>query len=254
MGRACDDAGEPHGGGRGAFLRLLDGMAHTGRPYGRRPLESAGAGRTSLRGDDRNPQPRQRYADAAVRASERVTCNLQNLRSMLEYDDENLMRLFEAIGEEGRRKALKSALTRAAGKLRRAAVKNLRNSGLHGVASEIEKGVRRSVYKGELGFRVTISPRKRDELDRLRQVSKEEKKLRKRRVIAFFAEGGTGERMTKDKTKFWVRKRRGHRTGSMPAFPFMEKTKTDAAPQIEQELKEEIVKSIKRIAKKYGCT
>lgn len=168
---------------------------------------------------------------------------------MLDYDDENLFRLFEALGEDGRRKALRSAVTRAANKLKREAERNLEATGLKGTQG-LRKQIRRILYKKKLGFRVTIGPKVKK---KQAQTEEEIDKLKKRPIL-MWAEGGTEQRHTKYQTKFWVRRRKAHPTGEMGSYPFMEKTRDSAAPRIEKELKDEIVKSIERTAKRYGCT
>ena len=71
------------------------------------------------------------------------------------YDDSRLTRLMEALSPAQRERALRNAFRAEARKVRKAAVKNLRGSGLK-VNAEVEKGVRAVVYRQVAGFRVTI--------------------------------------------------------------------------------------------------
>lgn len=161
------------------------------------------------------------------------------------YDDSRLTRLMEALSPAQREQALRNAFRAEARKVRKAAVKNLRGSGLK-VNAEVEKGVRAVVYRQVAGFRVTIGTKGRRRSyagmdDREKRAAKAKARLR---VVPLWADAGTWKR----------RDKRGRNRGSMPAYPFMTKTKREMTPQVEESLRNQIVRSIERTAKRYGCT
>lgn len=151
------------------------------------------------------------------------------------YDDTRLQRLFEALTPKQRAKALRGGLRKAAYNLRKAAVKNLRDSGL---ASNpiVEKGIRALVYKGVLGMRVTIGTRKKGGDIRT--------------WVPLWAEGGTDDRRT----------RKGRYRGRMGApgatfIPgFMTRTLQREGEKQGTNLKTAIINYIEKTAKKYGCS
>ncbi len=161
---------------------------------------------------------------------------------MLTLDDDNLVKLFEALNPKQRKQAIQGALRRAATKVKKEAVKNLR-SARNGkgetikTSKELEKGIRRLAYKKHLGFRVTVGS----------------KKKAKTKPILVWAEEGTKKRFTKTQTKVYRRKRGGHYTGEMPRYGFMQRTKEQVKDKVTDMLHNEINQNIQRIAKKYGC-
>lgn len=170
-------------------------------------------------------------------------------------DDEKLFKLFEALDPKQRKKAIKGALTRAGSKLRKAAVENLKSK-LPKAGKEMAKGIRRVNYKDKIGFRVTIGTKKRKKGSKGPDYGYYTNSRGLTKPVLIWAEGGTDKRDTKTGSSWRGsrRKRRGHYTGRMPRYGFMEKTKTEMAPKVEAMLKEEINLNIQRIAKKYGCT
>ncbi len=182
-------------------------------------------------------------------------------------DDEKLFKLFEALDPKQRKKAIKGALTRAGSKLRKAAVENLmtvvpktgkgkQKSSPLKAGKEMAKGIRRVNYKDKIGFRVTIGTKKRKKGSKGPDYGYYTNSRGLTKPVLIWAEGGTDKRDTKTGSSWRGsrRKRRGHYTGRMPRYGFMEKTKTEMAPKVEAMLKEEINLNIQRIAKKYGCT
>lgn len=169
---------------------------------------------------------------------------------MLNYDDTKLMQLFRELGPEGRKKALRGAMSRGANRLRKAAVENLALSNLK-VTPEALKGVRRAVYRKRLGFRITIGSRdRRGKGSGVWGIVKNSKG--KEKPILMWAEGGTDFRRTKRGFLF-KGSRRAHSTGRMGEYGFMKRTREDALPGIEEQMRKDIVASVERIAKRYGC-
>lgn len=177
---------------------------------------------------------------------------------MITYDDANLRKMFEELDPKRRMQALKGAFRDAANKTRKKAIGNLRSSGLKSKENQsgLEKSLRRLVYKKVPGFRLTVGTKKANKNGK-GAAGFHTNRFGKDKPVLLWAETGTKERKTKTSTRFGRltinRKKKGHSTGKMPKFDFMEKTKEEATPQVAQELRESIVKSVTRIAKKYGC-
>lgn len=173
------------------------------------------------------------------------------------YDDSRLMRMFEELEPKRRVQAMRGAFGQAAAVLRKEAVKNLRASGLKS-NKHVEKGVRKVVWKKSLGFRVTIGTRrKRVNYSGLSDSERKTKAHQaKDAIVPLWAEGGTGQRRTTKYNRFcgftWARIGKGRRTGAMPVFRFMDKTKETFGPEVERTLKEKIVGNIEKTALKYG--
>lgn len=72
--------------------------------------------------------------------------------------------------------------------------------------------------------------------------------------VLLWAETGTNQRSTKTQTRIWARSRKGHNTGRMKRYGFMLKTKNQISGQVQQDLRNEIIESVTKTAKRYGCT
>ena len=179
-------------------------------------------------------------------------------------DDEKLIKLFEALDPKQRKKAIKGALTRAGAQVRKEAVKNLKAK-FPGAKKGMEKGIRRTNYKDKLGFRVTIGTKGRKKTkgkqSRIGNVFASDdyyytNQRGQLKPVLIWAEGGTKSRHTKTESSWRGsrRKRRGHPTGSMPRYGFMERTKQEITPKVDALRKNESNLNIQMIAKKYGCT
>lgn len=131
----------------------------------------------------------------------------------------------------------RAAFRRAANEVRKVALSKLRASGLK-ADRETEKQIRRLIYKSKLGFRVTIGHKR---------------KAGGKKPVLMWGEGGTADRWTKTRTKFWIRERRRHYTGAMRSFRFMEATRTEVETTVTDMLHDSITKTIERIAKRYGA-
>lgn len=167
-----------------------------------------------------------------------------------EYDDTNLQHMFEALQPKQRLKALRGAFRREANKFRRKAIKNLRSS----IRSDrdLERGVRTIVFKRAAGFRVTVGTKKANRNGKGEQGMHLNRQGLKKPVL-IWAEEGTESRYTKSKTRIFRRKRKGHSTGRMKRYGFMAKTRDEISGSITESLHNEVINSIKKEAKKYGC-
>lgn len=74
------------------------------------------------------------------------------------YDDRNLQKLFAELQPKRRRQAIKGALRRAATKVKRTAISNLRSC--VNSTPKLEKGIRALVWKHKSGFRVTVGTKR----------------------------------------------------------------------------------------------
>lgn len=151
------------------------------------------------------------------------------------------------------RNGVKRAYRRVGNEARRVAVAKLRTSGLNvrGNRADWERGIRSRVYSRGGGFMVTV---------RAKGANKSGKGERGMHLNRFgvkkpvlkWAEEGTRVRRTKTRTRFFVRQRRGHSTGAMPAYHFLE----DATPEMyrvaEQALMPEVRRAVEQAARKAG--
>lgn len=177
---------------------------------------------------------------------------------MLTADERNLFKLINELSPGVRAKAIRQALNRKSKEVRLKAVENMRTAkgGKKGVfepGEGMEKQVRRVIMKKKIGFTVTIGSNKGKNRPAFVYKSNGKKKRVGGPPVIIFAEGGTKARRTKTATKIWTRSRKGHATGQMPRFGFMEKTKKEMDKCVTEDLKNMIIDNIKKTAIKYGC-
>lgn len=171
----------------------------------------------------------------------------------MEYDDSNLRKLIAKLTPEQRRKALRGTCRRLAGQTRKRAVANLRSSLNYDKGGDLERGVRAVVYKKRaVGFRVTVGTKIDRKRGRAYGYHKNRRGLEK--PVLIWAEDGTAPRRTKTQTRVFTRSRRGHSTGSMRRYGFMDKTRSQTAPGVTAEFRREITDQIIKTARKYGCS
>ena len=166
------------------------------------------------------------------------------------YDDTNLRRLFAEMDVKVRLKALKSAFRREANQVKKTAIGNLRNS--IRCDRDMESGVRSVVYKKTAGFRVTIGTKKATK-DGGKDYGFHKNRQGLKKPILIWAESGTEQRHTKTSTKIYKRARSGHNTGRMKRYGFMSKTLSDVKNEVTNDIHNQLIDSVTRIAKKYGC-
>lgn len=173
------------------------------------------------------------------------------------YDDTRLRLMFESLSEKHRRQALRGGFRKAAMNVRSAAVQELRSSGLRS-NRDVEKGIRAVVYKKVLGFKTTVGTKKHrvNYGDKSGKALSEARHREKLRIVPLWAEGGTAERRTTRTTSVFGHelrsKGRGRRTGAMPAFRFMERTKSGALENASTDLQKQLVTYVEKTALKYG--
>lgn len=164
----------------------------------------------------------------------------------IEYDDSNLHKLYAELEPKRRRQALKGGLRRAANMVRKAAVVRLRTSLKSN--RDLERGVRALVFKRVAGFRVTVGTGRRGE-------SIHTNRWGKKKPVLIWAEDGTQPRYRRSKRRaLRLGSGRGGFSGSMPRLGFMADTSAEMGPKVTEILKDETVKSVRRIALKYGGT
>ena len=187
---------------------------------------------------------------------------------MIQFDADKLTDALMELEPKRRMRALKSSLFRAANKVRKRAIENLRSE-RSGIASRpyadgrsktkkhapgknpnpaLEKGIKSIVYRKRPAFRVTVGTKKgagNGKGERGMHINRQGLK----KPVLMWAESGTKPRNTKTKTR---NKKKGHFTGSMPAMRFMDKTKAEMAPGITDLVHEAMEKSIMQALKKYG--
>ena len=73
-----------------------------------------------------------------------------------------------------------------------------------------------------------------------------------KKPVLMWAEEGTRQRRTKTQTKWFTRSRKGHSTGSMPAYGFLAKAQPEMFSAVERGLAPEVEKAVDKIAKKCG--
>ncbi len=159
----------------------------------------------------------------------------------IEYDESNFKKLYAALDPKQQMKALRRVLRREANKVRKTALNNLRSS----IRSDkdLERGVRAIVYRKKVGFRVTVGTKAANRKGKgERGYHKNRQGLKK--PVLIWAEDGTTYR----RTRFRIG-RAAHTTGYMKRYGFMAK----AANQMGDTVKE-VINSISKIAKRYGCT
>lgn len=168
------------------------------------------------------------------------------------YDDRNFQEMLEALDDVARAKAIRSAMRKSANHIKQVAVSNLRNS--VNSTLELEKGIRTLVYKRVAGFKVTVGTKKGKRAKGFYRGRHAQRNANCREVpVLIWLEDGTAIRKTKSKTKFFKRHRKGHSTGRLKRYGFMAHTKSQVMGKVADDLHENIYKSVKNIASKYGC-
>lgn len=174
------------------------------------------------------------------------------MAATMQYNDVELQRLFAELDTKQRLKAIKGAFRREANRVRKTALNNLRGS----IRSDrdLERGVRAVVYKRKAGFRVTIGTKKAGKSGKEYGFHINRKGLKK--PVLIWAEAGTKWRKSKKATRYMVggKWRTGTTRGFMKRYGFMQKTLTDVRGSVTDSLHNEVINSVKEIAKKHGCT
>lgn len=194
-------------------------------------------------------------------------------------DTTKLEMLFEGLSPKQRRIAMKGAFRRAANKVRKVALNNLRQIARSSHdQKDFERGVRSIVYKNKPGFRVSIGWRKatgragRGEHGMYLSSQQKRTKDQRRMPILGWLEMGSGPRHIRGNGLVRIKNGDRHYTGRcrvrlangkwisvrtrrgvLRPGRFMTKTKMQVSGSVTETLHKEIVDNIKRTAKRYGC-
>ena len=170
----------------------------------------------------------------------------------IDYNDENLQRLFAELEPKRRLQAIKGGFRKEANQVRKTAINNLRSS----VQSnkDLEKGVRAIVFKRKAGFRVTVGT-KRAGKNGKGEAGFHTNRQGLKKPVLIWAEEGTAERKTKPKQgtrRRAARLRASHRTGRMKRYGFMAQT-LSSVDTVTADIKKMVTENVEQVAKKYGC-
>ena len=171
----------------------------------------------------------------------------------IDYNDENLQRLFAELEPKRRLQAIKGGFRREANQVRKTAINNLRSS----IQSnkDLEKGVRAIVFKRKAGFRVTVGT-KRTGKNGKGEAGFHTNRQGLKKPVLIWAEEGTKERQTKPKKgtrRRAARLRASHRTGRMKRYGFMAQTLTSVRDTVTTNIHEMVAENVQKVAEKYGC-
>ena len=171
----------------------------------------------------------------------------------IDYNDENLQRLFAELEPKRRLQAIKGGFRKEANQVRKTAINNLRSS----IQSnkDLEKGVRAILFKRKAGFRVTIGT-KRAGKNGKGEAGFHTNRQGLKKPILIWAEKGTEERKTKPKQgtrRRAARLRASHRTGRMKRYGFMAQTLNSVRDTVTDNIHKMVTENIEQVAKKYGC-
>lgn len=170
-----------------------------------------------------------------------------------QYTGKEWRELAKQLSQKQIRSALKGAYRREANKAVKIARKHLHSSGMQvkGNQADWDKGIRPYVYSRGGGFLVTVKARAKSKRSS-REAGMHTNRYGVKKPILMWAEEGTRYRKTKSKTKVFVRMKKGHLTGKMKAYGFMDKATPEMYRSVEQGLFPELEKAVKRQAKKAG--
>lgn len=171
----------------------------------------------------------------------------------IDYNDENLQRLFAELEPKRRLQAIKGGFRREANQVRKTAINNLRSSIQS--SKDLEKGVRAIVFKRKAGFRVTVGT-KRAGKNGKGEAGFHTNRQGLKKPVLIWAEEGTKERQTKPKKgtrRRAARLRASHRTGRMKRYGFMAQTLTSVRDTVTTNIHEMVAENVQKVAEKYGC-
>lgn len=171
----------------------------------------------------------------------------------IDYNDENLQRLFAELEPKRRLQAIKGGFRKEANQVRKTAINNLRSS----IQSnkDLEKGVRAILFKRKAGFRVTVGT-KRAGKNGKGEAGFHTNRQGLKKPILIWAEEGTEERKTKPKQgtrRRAARLRASHCTGRMKRYGFMAQTLNSVRDTVTDNIHKMVAENIEQVAKKYGC-
>lgn len=162
-----------------------------------------------------------------------------------EYKGTEWAQLLKCFDGKQLKKSLKGAYRKEGNKVRKIVVSKLQSSGIDD-SNGLDKGIRTYVYSRGGGFMVTVKPGKSN---------KHSMYVNKRGIkkpVLLFASEGTKERKTKSKTRIFVRLRKGHATGKMPAYRFIDSATAESFKLVEDNLSKELENNVNSTAQKAG--
>lgn len=168
--------------------------------------------------------------------------------------------VYKALDLKTQRKAMKSAMRREGNRLKKAAVDNLRSSGIgKGTKRSLSSGIYVRTYPDRygMGFMVSVKPHGRRKGIHLNRQGKEKPVLmwaedgtryRKagRRISSFFGKS----RFTGKKVRQYLRG--GANRGQMERYAFLAKTEQQAMDGVEANLFNDLQNNIEKAARKQG--
>lgn len=168
----------------------------------------------------------------------------------MSFDDSRLLKAFEELEPKRRLQAIRGGIRKTGNRVRKKAVSNLRNTGIH-TSRDLEKGVRLVLYKKKAaGFRVTVGTKKASGRKKAQGYHTNKRGLQK--PVLIWWESGTRDRRTKSKTRVFTRKKKGHYTGRITARRFMEQTLDQTRDSVTNEMHDMIRESVQKVIRKYG--
>lgn len=144
--------------------------------------------------------------------------------------------LTAALDQKSVRNSLRSALRKSAGRVKQAAVQQMKSRGLGaGSTQKLSKSIRTRVYPQNRGFLVTVKPHGKKGYHRNR--------FGKEKPVLMWAEEGTKARFTRGRRRF---------TGSMKAYRFMQRAEDMTSATIEKDLLREYEVQLQKRLKQKG--
>lgn len=171
----------------------------------------------------------------------------------IDYNDENLQRLFAELEPKRRLQAIRGGFRKEANQVCKTAINNLRSSIQPN--KDLEKGVRAIVFKRKAGFRVTVGTKKAGKNGK-GEAGFHTNRQGLKKPILIWAEEGTEERKTKPKQgtrRRAARLRTSHRTGRMKRYGFMAQALNSVRDTVTNNIHEMVTENVKKVAEKYGC-
>lgn len=152
------------------------------------------------------------------------------------------------------RNSMRRALRAEARNALRIAQSHLAGSGLQvrGSSADWKKGVRSFVYRQGTGFMITVKARSASRKTGKGEKSMHENRRGLRKPVLMWAEEGTKARRTKTRTKSFARQRKGHSTGRMRAYGFLEKAAPEMYRTVGENLTPEVGAAVGKVAGKCG--
>lgn len=158
------------------------------------------------------------------------------------YDDSNLRKLIDELGMKRTARALKTAMHRQANALKSHAARILFTK-LNHVSNRaaMRKTIWTQVYRGVVGFRVTVAGNDHPYPTKPRAVP-----------LGRWLEDGTSER-TSVRTNQRTVLHYGANRGTLPRLGFLDQAVQEKEGSISAELEARFLDQIKKTAVKYGC-